>query len=332
MAAVRIDECARTLSALLAATDWPEREQQTGPFGIHPQAVALRRHAESFRDHPGVAFLQHALNSISDDSAPYFEVVLNMSWPDFEPDSESASKSLPGLDAAEFGLHLKSFLTDAGLATFWKEYDQDWADAVSAIREHLLGLDIMLFLGSFFGDDGLEIVCVPNVLFPTQHAIGVVTATEISCLIPPRRAVGQSPPWPFADDREHVIRSVIFAACGALLPDYFTKHADEVSGAAESAAALEFDEGFLKRYPDWQLQFARLLTLAAIALFLDEVDPGAGQSYVLMEQRAGRGLRRLPTFVTVLQGYLVKQRAGEYRHVAEYMPRLVFDLKAATDK
>ncbi len=120
MADVRIDECARTLSALLAATDWPEREQQAGPFGIHTQAVALRRHVESFRAHPGAVFLQQALNSISDDSAPYFEVVLKMSWPDFEPDSESASKSLAGLDAAEFGLQLKSFLTDAGLASFWK--------------------------------------------------------------------------------------------------------------------------------------------------------------------------------------------------------------------
>ena len=87
MAEVRIDERARTLSALLAATDWPEREQQAGPFGIHAQAVALRRHAESFRDHPGAAFLQQALDTISDDSALYFEVVLNMSWPDFDPGS-----------------------------------------------------------------------------------------------------------------------------------------------------------------------------------------------------------------------------------------------------
>ena len=159
----------------------------------------------------------------------------------------------------------------------------------------------------------------------------MVATTEICCLIPPRRAVGQSPPWPFADDREHVLRSVIFAACGALLPDYLARHVDEVSGAAESAAALEFDAGFLKRYPDWQLQFARLLTLAAIALFLDEVDPAAGQSYVLLEQRA-YGLRQLPAVVDAFQRYLVKQRAGEYRHVAEYMPQLVADLKEATGK
>ncbi len=243
MAEVRIDERARTLSALLAATDWPEREQVAVPFGIHPQAVALRRHAEPFRDHPGATFIQQALDTMSDDSAPYFEVVLNMSWPDFGPDFESASKSLAGLDAAEFGLHLKTFLTDAGLSTFWKEHEKDWAEAVSAIREHIVSLDIMSFLGSFFGDDGFKIVCVPNILFPTQHAIGVVTRTEICCLIPPRRAVGQSPPWPFADDREHVLSGVIFAACGALVPDYLSKHADEVSGAAESAATLEFDEG-----------------------------------------------------------------------------------------
>ena len=61
---------ARALSALLAATDWPEREQKPLPRGVHHEAAALKKHVGEFRDQAAARYLQTKLNSDSD-LAPY---------------------------------------------------------------------------------------------------------------------------------------------------------------------------------------------------------------------------------------------------------------------
>ena len=70
--AVQIHPLTRALSAVLAATDWPEREQKPIPRGVHPQASALKKHVADFRSHSAVAYVQSALDA-DPDPLPLFD-------------------------------------------------------------------------------------------------------------------------------------------------------------------------------------------------------------------------------------------------------------------
>lgn len=333
MAAARIDERARTLSALFAATDWPEREQEPTPFGVHAQAASLRRHVASQRTHPAVAFLQRAFEEITRDPRPYFGLALHLAWPECTPDEGSTeyALALPELDAAELGEHMREFASAAGLQPYWAAHAPAWEAAVGEIGAHLEGVDLEAFLCSFFGNLNHDLVCIPNPLYPSQFALGIRTPATIYCLIHPRKAVGESPPWSYSADREHVLRLMVQEACEALLPSYLARHRDVVTATAGQAAELPFASTFRARYPDWEQQLEQLITFAAMALFLDLADPGAGDSFTFYEQRM-RGLRALPVVVLLFKDYLEQQRAGKYAHVAEYLPRFVSDMKSTMRK
>ncbi|MFQ5407040.1 MAG: hypothetical protein ACE5FI_01285 [Anaerolineales bacterium] len=333
MAVARIDERARTLSALFAATDWPDFEQAARPHGVHAQANAVRRHVALFQGHPAAAYLQAAFNSGARNPQPYFALAMHLTWPDFAAGEGSApllGESAP-IRAAEFGAHLRDFHETARLAEYWDANKAAWEEAAAAVGAHVADVSFRAFLARFLGEVPQEIVCIPNPLYPTQVSMGVATPGTLFCLVPPRRAVGESPPWPFEADREHVLNAVIQSAFGALLRPFLADHDAAVQRARALDHLLGFDAAFRKRYPDWETQLARLLTLAATALFLDEIDPGAGDSFTLFERRTS-GLRNLPVVVLALRGYLDQQRAGNYNNVAEYLPQLASDVQATLGK
>src|SRR5258706_7467583 len=99
---VTTDPRARNLSALLAATDWPDREQHPLPRGVHPLAAMLKKQVGPYRAHAAAIYLQAALET-QPDPAPLFARTLS--------------------DEPALNDYLLAFAGTANLAAFWAEHE-----------------------------------------------------------------------------------------------------------------------------------------------------------------------------------------------------------------
>ena len=59
---VRLEDRIRLMSAVLAATDWPDKVHERKPHGTHLHARATRKHLHDFRTHEAVQAMQGLLN------------------------------------------------------------------------------------------------------------------------------------------------------------------------------------------------------------------------------------------------------------------------------
>jgi hypothetical protein len=286
----------RALSALLAATDWPDREQRPLPRGVHPQAAMLRRHVSPFRAHSAALYAQSVLDA-DPDPAPLFARVL------------ADDPALSG--------HLLSFAGTAGLAAFWAEHEPAWAQAVGEVQAQLHGLPIAEFLAEL-GEAPPAGLCVhPNIAYPTTHSFGLLTGGQAWSILPPRKAVGESKPWPFGDDRDYVARLVIHDVVQAQL----------LALTAAQAGLIPLGENndrlpaaFRAEFPGWPRQVIELFAYAAQILFLNRLDDGAGDAFMVFERRT-RGLAVLPGVVDAVSNYLTGRGLSPvYAGLAAYLP------------
>lgn len=293
---VLTDPRARTLSAVLAATGWPDREQHPVPRGAHPQAHAIQKHVAVFRDHPAAAYVQAALNA-DPDPAPLFARALN--------------------DEPELAARLREFSSSASLDIYWPEHETGWAQSVAEVQKHVSSVNFAAFLGELFDSLPGELVIHPNIIYPTTHSFGVSAPGRLFSIMPPRKAVGESPPWPFGDDRDYIVRLAVHDFCQALLDDLLGRRPDLLP-PGEHGDGLPAE--FRAEHPSWQKQVIELFAYAAQIIFLNRLEDGAGDSFAVFERRT-RKLAVLPGVVNELTNYVSgRGMSQQYASLEIYLP------------
>ncbi len=295
----------RALSAVLAATDWPEREQRPVPRGVHSQAAALKKHVVEFKSHPAAAYVQAALNA-DPDLRPLFARAVN--------------------DEVELSAYLTNFAADAGLEAYWVAADSAWAEAISEVQAHVNGIDFTTILAEAFGTAPAELIILPNLAYPTTHSLGFGTTTSLAkaySLMPPRKAVGESPPWPFRDDRDYILRLAVHDFTECLLADALARNPGLLP---ENSVSEQLPTDFRAEHPSWPRQVTELFAYGMMTIFLNRLDDGAGDSFALFERRT-RKLTVLPAAITAVSNYLDGRAKGQIASINDYLASFVEALK-----
>ncbi len=294
---VSTDSRTQALSALLAATDWPEREQKPVPRGVHPQAAALKRHVSAFRDHAAVAYAQAALNA-DPDPAALFARALN--------------------DEPDLAEHLRAFTLAAALEPYWAEHESAWAQSAAEVQEHVAGIKFESFLAELFDSLPDALVILPNLAYPTTHSFGVNAGDKSYSIIPPRKAVGESPPWPFGDDRDYVARLALHDFAQARLDDLLARRPGLLPSGENGG---QLPEAFRAEFSTWDRQLIELFAYAAQIIFLNRLEDGAGDSFAVFERRT-RKLSLLPDVMHELTNYIAgRGMSQQYANIEVYLPR-----------
>jgi hypothetical protein len=203
MIEVRIDDRLRTAGALLAASEWPEREQVAKAYKAHRVADAAHKYFSLHRDHPAVrgAF---ALAGAGEGLGQLYGHALNASWP----------ANIP----------VDDFIAAARPEDFWAETQADWQEAEGDAREVAARADLGKFLDDLFGPQTRKLIFVPNLLFPGQRPVAASSAGEIVICLPPPLAWGTSHPWRYKERPDEVL---------AKLSEAFARFLFEESAPAE---------------------------------------------------------------------------------------------------
>ncbi|MFN8378336.1 MAG: hypothetical protein U0452_06645 [Anaerolineae bacterium] len=309
---VRIDDRARLVGALLAATRYPELAQARKKHGVHAHARATRKRLAPLGDHPA-AQAADALLTQGMSVEALFALAFTLNPVTLRP-----AVPLAGLPPA-LADGLPDFAQQADLAAWWQEESEPWQRAHDESVRALNDAQVGPFLDGFFGPTAARLLFMPNIGYPEDAEIALAAEGALIAVIPPRPAWGDSPPWPFDEDQAHVLRAAIVAYSRLRLTDALLAHPDSISEAA--AGPLPVSETFRALYPAWTDQFAQIFGGALVAIYLDEwVHPKEASAYLLIEKHV-RGLDILPAAVNILQSYRGQKGAGSSRGLAAFLPR-----------
>lgn len=213
---VVIDERVRLVTAVLAASHWPEKEQEQAPHAVHPHSKQVRQWVRPFANHPAVT----QLNDELDGKRP----LTNFFTAALSPDS------LAGM--AEWAALLPDFAAQAKLADFWIAHTEPWEEARAGLEAIFARSQIMAFLGQLLGHPVPQNVAVmPTVTYPMLNPVLAETADTRYLILPPAKAWGESPPWPHGEDPGWAVAQTCW---------HLAKHflADTLAGLDETEQAL----------------------------------------------------------------------------------------------
>lgn len=308
---VTIDNRARLISAVLAATDWPDREQARKRHRAHAHARNTIRRVETKSRHPAVNTLQLLLDGGTPLEA-IFGYVLSLSWPGLE-----VSTRLPWVPE-HWPTQLRDFLAVNELEAWWAEEHDTWQLAQEQTQKVVDGIDFHNFFKPFVGPVTEEFFLMPNVSYPSDREIGVRLDGRLFCMVPPRIAWGDNEPWPFDEDNAHIIRGALSQYARLLMVTYLRQQAAEI--APTTTTPLPISDEFRAKYPTWGDQFTALFVAGAVAIFLEHaIGQPESKAYILMENKVN-GLKILPGVVNVLKRYLSEYEDGKYTQFVEYLP------------
>lgn len=183
---VRIDDRLRLAGAMLAAGDWPNREQAAKPYKPHRAAEHARKYFSAWAAHPAVTAVNGLVGNGEGLRALYGHA-LNGDWP------------------GDLGLQMKEFASTAHLENFWAETQADWVQAEADVAEVLQRADLAHFLAEMFGPLARALVVTPNLLFPGLIPLVVQSVQERVLCAPPPKAWGASPPWRYNERPDEVL-------------------------------------------------------------------------------------------------------------------------------
>ncbi|HEX6386218.1 MAG TPA: DUF4932 domain-containing protein [Anaerolineae bacterium] len=276
---VKIDERARLVAAVLAASNWPEREQAQLAHAVHPHAKQTRQFTRQFGDHPAVQAINEALqNDIAIDEP--FTAALRGRWPDF-----ALLESLSQAWQSETWVQaLADFARETAIGRFWTEHEGIWAEALSDLQNIFRDSQLVPFLSQLQGQAITQSIAImPNLVYPALITVLATTAEKLFLLLPPPKAIGESPPWPYREDSGFVLAQACDRLAGHLM-------------AAELARLGATQQVYLKR--------------AAVTLFLEqEVDEAEAMAY-LVRSKKEHNLPQLPLMVEQLRQRLER---GDWR-------------------
>ncbi|MBN1681505.1 MAG: hypothetical protein JW966_14590 [Anaerolineae bacterium] len=317
---VSIDDRARLMSAVLSATDWPQKEQERRRHRAHVHARYTTRQVQAQTEHPAVRTLQTLLDQNTPLEAIY-TYALSLSWPDL-----TLTGHLPWAPSY-WNEQLGDFFQKTELAGWWAEDEKVWGRAREQAQKVISTADIYTFLKPFIGDITEQLVFMPNVSYPSDCEIGVRLDSQLTCVAPPRIAWGDNEPWPFDEDAAHVFRGALSEYGRLLMVSYLRQNAAEVAPIASKP--LPVNDQFIKTHPTWGDQFTTLFVSGAVALFLEEaISKKEAQAYILMENRI-HGVTVLPGVVSVLKRYLSEYGEGRYERFADFLPNFPKHLRVA---
>jgi len=319
--AVRMDDRIRLVSAVLAATDFPEKSQQRKRHGTHAHARGTSKHVAPYANHQAVLYTQALL----DKGAPVealFTLVMQCSWPGLEV------KKIPRWAPPGWNKHLLDFYEQVDLAQWWEAEHNVWESALKQSNRVFAQVSFKEFLKPFVGDVRKDLVFVPNLSYPTDQEIGIRNGNELLSIVYPPLAWGDSPPWPFDEESmlTHSYRAALTQFGRILLYSYLHAHADQL--AEVSKTTLPVSDQFKALHPTWEDQFATLFVAAAVAMYLEDyVNEAEAKAYVLMEKKA-RGMTILPGTVSVLRRYL-QEVGNRYEDLLDFLPVFPKQLRVA---
>lgn len=318
--AVRLDERIRLMSAVLAATTWPDQSQERKPHGTHAHARGTRKFLNEHRGHPAVQGLQNLL----DGGAPLeamFTFVMHLSWPSLE------IAELPRWVPPEWNIQLRDFYLKSNLEQWWKDEDIAWQKSLTEATRMFEKVEFKPFLNPFLGDITESFIYVPNISYPTDQEIGIRVGSDLLVIAPPRLAWGDSPPWPFDEDPSHVYRGTLSQISRLLLMTFLRANNDKLMEITDTT--LPVSDQFKMVNPTWQEQFTSLFVAAACGMFLETaVSKAEAKAYILDETRV-RGMTILPGMISVLQRYLKEYDSGRYTGLLDFLPVFPKQLRVA---
>jgi hypothetical protein len=286
---ILIDDRARLVTAVLAASHWPQLEQAQLTHAVHPHAKQTQQFVQRLADHDAVTAVNEAL-ATNTPLAIFFSTALRADWGSF-----IGREALPASDtfaAAAWLKRLPDFGEKSGLAVFWAGHQAPWHEALSDLETIFHHSPLARFLAHLRRQAISQTIAImPNLVYPALQPVLAETAETIYLLIPPPKAVGESRPWPYNEDPGWVLDRT----CHTLL-DYFL--ADILS---------QFD-------PERQ----RLLKYAATTIFLEEaIDEMEATGYQI-RARKQHNLPRLPVAVDTLRQWMAQKE----RSLNELVPLL----------
>lgn len=317
---VKLDDRVRLMSAVLAATRYPEASQRRKPHGTHIHARMTAKHLAHLRDHGAAAGMQHLL----DQRAPLealFSLAMLMEWP------ELTLESLPRWAPANWDDNLGDFYANADLTAWWRDENPAWQKSVSDTTNVLKNMQLKPFLEPFVGTITENLVFMPNISYPTDQELALRVGNTLVCIVPPRLAWGDSAPWPYDEDPVYVFKSAITQYGRMLLLPLLRAHQDKVDEAAKTP--LPVGDQVKALFPAWEDQFITILLSAMVAIYLeDHVSKSEANSYIMMECKV-RGTTVLPGVISVLRRYLSEHKAGRYSTFMDFLPVFPKQLRIA---
>jgi hypothetical protein len=272
---ILIDDRARLVTAVLAAGRWPQIEQARLTHAVHPHAKQTQQFVQRLAEHRAVTAINDAL-AANTPLASFFSTALRASWGSFiarEPLPESDT-----FDTAAWLKMLPDFGEKSGLSVFWAAHQPAWEEAMSDLKAIFFDTPLARFLAQLRHQAlDQQIAIMPNIVYPALQPVLAETAETVYLLLPPPKAVGESPPWPYDEDPGWVLER----ACHTLM-DHFM--ADILS--------------------QFNSNQQRLLKYAAATLFLEEaIDETEANGYLIRTKKQ-HDLPRLPAAVTELRQWL----------------------------
>lgn len=197
---VAIDENVRTVAALLAASDWPSMEQAITPHAVHPHSKQTMHYMQPYKSHAAVTGLNAALGA-GGTLEDLFETAVCHSK-----------------------LHEEStvvdFVAHTNLADFWAKHAAAWDAAIADLKQIFDGKPILETITALTGVAiNKPVRLVPTIVYPMLTPVVVENRDRIFIILPPAKAWGESPPWPFGDDPGWAMAQVTFYLSQHLLRD-----------------------------------------------------------------------------------------------------------------
>ncbi len=317
---VKLDDRVRLLSAVLAATTYPDAVQAARPHGTHLHARATRKRVLPFAGHEAAQTMQGLLEQGAPLEAMYMLALL-LRLPDGKVDR--APRWMPlGWDA-----QLGDFYAKTDLPTWWNDESAVWNKALTDSTTTFQPFELKPFLQPFVGDIKETFLFIPNISYPTDQAVGIRLGDLLVCIAPPRLAWGDSPPWPYNEDPAHLFRVSIYEFGRLLMMNYLKTNAAQIADVMQQP--LPVTDQFAALHPTWVEQFTHLFTAGAAAIYLeDHVSAREANAFVLMERKV-HGLEMLPGVINVLRRYLRERESGRYQTILELLPNFAKQMRVA---
>lgn len=317
---VRLDDSIRLLSAVLAATTFPQQAQARKPHGTHAHARATSRYLKDYSEHEAVAGMQGLIDSGAPLEALY-TLVAHLPWPSLH------AAELPKWVPPNWTEQLVDFYHHAKLAEWWEQEDKLWNEAFEQSKRMFADANFKTFLSQFVGDIEESLVFIPNISFPSDREIGFrVGQQELITVCPPRLAWGDSAPWPFDEDRPYIHRVALTQYTRLVLLTYLRQHADVVIEAAK--IDLPVSDQFKAIYPTWGEQFVAIFQAASIAVYLESINKLESRAFIQTQFKI-HNMKILPGAVSVLKRYLSERENGKFSTLADFLPVFPKQLKVA---
>jgi hypothetical protein len=318
---VRMDDRVRLMSAVLAATNYPEKSQERKKHGTHPHARATRKLVGEFSHHPATHAMQVLLDQGISLSTMY-GYAMRLSWPGLEGDE------MPRWVPPRWNEHLKHFYEVTGVGKLWADENETaWQPPLRHLREAFSKVDLHAFLEPFVGAIPESLVFMPNVSYPSDANIGFRVGGELIAIMPPPLAWGDSPPWPYKDDEALAYRVALTEYLNILLDAYMKFNTDAFLAA--SMTSLPIEDAYIQAHPTWNDQFQGLVRASVTALFLEQsVSALESKSFMQFMQKM-ENLTILPGMVSVMRRYIEEYNAGRYGGLVDYLPNFPKQLRVA---